>query len=217
MLVAPGEPDRSVLVHRLARRGRGQMPPLVSARVDEQAATLFRDWIAELKPSRPIVREWRTDDLAAELDALGSGRSLEAGKSAFREAGCAQCHRLADEGGTVGPDLSETGRRLSAREMLEAILEPSKQVADEYATWVVQTDDGKVRSGRIEREDDRLLVLRATDADEPPVEIEKSLILDRGKSPTSNMPEGTVNVLHKEELLDLLAYLMHAAGPSEKK
>jgi hypothetical protein len=60
-------------------------------------------------------------------------------------------------------------------------------------------------------------VLRATDADEPPVEIEKASVVGRGKSPTSNMPEGTVNVLHKEELLDLLAYLMNAAKPAEKK
>ena len=30
MIVAPGDPDRSILLQRVARRGRGQMPPLVS-------------------------------------------------------------------------------------------------------------------------------------------------------------------------------------------
>src|SRR5438552_2786186 len=50
MLVAPGAPERSVLLHRLARRGRGQMPPLVTNRVDDGAVRLFRDWIASLKP-----------------------------------------------------------------------------------------------------------------------------------------------------------------------
>jgi hypothetical protein len=48
-LVAPGSPDRSILHHRLARRGKGQMPPLASSRVDEQAVKLLREWISGLK------------------------------------------------------------------------------------------------------------------------------------------------------------------------
>ena len=91
------------------------------------------------------------------------------------------------------------------------------EAADEYATWIVHTEDGKVRSGRIEREDARVLVLRGSDALEPPTEIEQSTVIGRRKSLVSNMPAGTVNVLHKEELLDLLAYLIngHARPPAE--
>ena len=48
-LVAPGSPEKSVLVHRLSHRGRGQMPPLSSARVDEKAVKLFETWIKGLK------------------------------------------------------------------------------------------------------------------------------------------------------------------------
>ncbi len=48
-LVAPGSPEKSVLVHRLAHRGRGQMPPLASARVDEKAVRLFEAWIKGMK------------------------------------------------------------------------------------------------------------------------------------------------------------------------
>jgi uncharacterized repeat protein (TIGR03806 family) len=48
-LVAPGHPDRSVLFHRLATRGRGQMPPLATAVVDEQAVELIREWIRRRK------------------------------------------------------------------------------------------------------------------------------------------------------------------------
>ncbi|REK19427.1 MAG: heme-binding domain-containing protein [Planctomycetota bacterium] len=209
MLVAPGDPDRSVLLTRLSQRGRGQMPPLVTTRVDQQAVELFRAWISGLEPSRPIVRNWQTGDLLADLDGLDAGRSVEAGQTAFREIGCSQCHRVADDGGTVGPDLTDAAKRLSPKELLESIIEPSKQVADQYATWIVQTEDGKVRSGRIEREDDRVLILRGSDALEPPTEIEQASVTGRRKSPVSNMPEGTVNVLHKEELLDLLAYLLN--------
>jgi glucose/arabinose dehydrogenase len=49
LLVAPGDPERSVLLQRLMRRGPGQMPPLATNVVDEQAIDLVRDWIKGLK------------------------------------------------------------------------------------------------------------------------------------------------------------------------
>ena len=48
-LVAPGSPEKSVLLHRLSHRGRGQMPPLASARVDDKAVRLFETWIRGMK------------------------------------------------------------------------------------------------------------------------------------------------------------------------
>lgn len=48
-LVAPGDPDRSVLLHRIAMRGRGQMPQLATTIVDDPAVRVIRDWIAQLK------------------------------------------------------------------------------------------------------------------------------------------------------------------------
>lgn len=49
-LVAPGSPDRSILLQRIARRGRGQMPQLATSVVDDQAVELFTEWIRSLKP-----------------------------------------------------------------------------------------------------------------------------------------------------------------------
>jgi mono/diheme cytochrome c family protein len=47
-LVAPGHPERSVLVHRVGLRGPGQMPPLSSSRVDEKGLGLMREWVKSL-------------------------------------------------------------------------------------------------------------------------------------------------------------------------
>jgi len=49
-IVATGEPQHSVLLERMARRGRGQMPPLSSNVVDREAVQLMHDWIKGLKP-----------------------------------------------------------------------------------------------------------------------------------------------------------------------
>jgi glucose/arabinose dehydrogenase len=53
MLIAPGAPDRSVLLARVSRRGPGQMPQLGSDVVDEAAVQLLREWIATVPPPKP--------------------------------------------------------------------------------------------------------------------------------------------------------------------
>jgi hypothetical protein len=49
-LVAPGAPDRSVLIHRIGKRGpnTGQMPPIATYRVDEAGLELMREWVKSL-------------------------------------------------------------------------------------------------------------------------------------------------------------------------
>jgi glucose/arabinose dehydrogenase/mono/diheme cytochrome c family protein len=49
LLIAPGEPDRSVLLQRIARRGHDQMPPLATSEVDQEAVQMLRRWIAAMK------------------------------------------------------------------------------------------------------------------------------------------------------------------------
>jgi mono/diheme cytochrome c family protein len=49
-LIAPGDPDRSVVLKRAGTRGKGQMPPLASNTVDEAGVKLLAEWIKTLKP-----------------------------------------------------------------------------------------------------------------------------------------------------------------------
>src|SRR5262249_3764659 len=51
-LVAPGSPESSVLYQRITRRGQKQMPPVSTTVVDEQGATLIKEWILSL-PQKP--------------------------------------------------------------------------------------------------------------------------------------------------------------------
>ena len=51
MLIAPGDPERSILYQRVARRGKGQMPPLATSQQDQQAVQLLYDWISQMKPT----------------------------------------------------------------------------------------------------------------------------------------------------------------------
>ena len=47
-LIAPGSPERSIIYYRVSHRGEGQMPPLGTLRVDNQAVQLLSDWIVQM-------------------------------------------------------------------------------------------------------------------------------------------------------------------------
>jgi putative heme-binding domain-containing protein len=208
MLIAPGDPDRSILLQRLKRRGRGQMPPLVISAVDEQAVALFRDWIQGMKPEQQFVRDWQMQDLRPKLEQVNHGRSFESGKAAFKQAGCGQCHRFAGEGGSVGPDLAGVGERLSLRDVLESIVLPSKVIAEGFATSEIETKSGDFTTGRVVREDDKVIVVLPQTATAEAITIRKADIRRRELSKISNMPNGILNTLQETQIIDLLAYLI---------
>lgn len=207
-IVAPGAPDQSVMLARLSRRGRGQMPPLVSRQVDQSAVDLMRQWIASLKPDRQFVRDWTVADLAEDLSTLGEGRSAERGKELFRTVGCGQCHRMEEEIAGIGPNLTGVGQRLKPRQILESIVTPSAEIAEKYAATVIATTAGRVLQGRVQSEDEEFLVLTGENSFAEPQRIPRSEIEDRALSGVSMMPKGTINHLQREEILDLLTYVI---------
>ncbi|MDB4808072.1 PQQ-dependent sugar dehydrogenase [Verrucomicrobia bacterium] len=208
MLVSPGAPGQSVLLQRLNRRGRGQMPPLVSGAVDHAAVELFREWISDMKPSAVFVKNWKMADFEPSLAQLESGRSLESGRRAYDKAGCVQCHRFEGEGGSVGPDLTGLAKRMKPREVLESIIEPSRTLTEAYAMVQFTMSDGAVHLGQVREETDTVVRLRSLSATSAPVTLAKALIESRKKLNLSNMPPGMVNTLTKNQILDLVAYLL---------
>src|SRR5690606_18685715 len=89
--------------------------------------------------------------------------------------------------------------------LLSNILNPSGDVQDDYKLVVITSQDGRTYSGNIIAENDKNLTLRVVGQD--PIIINKSQILNRDVSEKSMMPEGLLNNLSDEEVLDLIAYL----------
>jgi len=213
LLVAPGAPERSILYQRISRRGPGQMPPLVTHRVDETAVKLFHEWISSLEPKRKFVRAWKVADFIEEIEKVDPAGPQDTGKVLYGELGCGQCHRIGKDGGGVGPDLGEAlGPRTSAQ-IIEAIIEPSKEISPDFVATLIVTKKGQVVEGRVEKEDDSGLEIRTSDFFSGPVRINTGDILERTLSKNSNMPTGLLDTLTKEEVLDLLGYLLSSAKP----
>jgi putative heme-binding domain-containing protein len=162
-----------------------------------------------------FVKDWTMQDLQPDLDKVKSGRSFAKGKAAYAQAQCILCHRFGNSGGSVGPELAAVSSRLSSRDILESILEPSKVVSDLYQNTIVETTDGDILTGRVLEENDRKLVLMTAPISQTKVEIFKADILSRRSSKVSPMPDGLVNSMTEGEIWDLIAYI-EAGGKRDR-
>jgi putative heme-binding domain-containing protein len=168
---------------------------------------------ASLKPQKEhkFQREWKMSDFADALTGPSRGRNYGNGREAFLAGQCAQCHRLNNEGGAIGPDLSGAGAKYTRRDLLESLLDPSKVISDQYQNMTVTKNDGEDVTGRIMEDTDTKLVLVINPLTNEKVELKKTDVKGRTPSKLSPMPEGLVNILTRDEILDLLAYI-EAAG-----
>jgi putative membrane-bound dehydrogenase-like protein len=116
---------------------------------------------------------------------------------------CASCHRLFDQGGAIGPELTGS-QRANLDYVLENLLDPSAIVPFDYRVTILETKDGRYLTGIIKHEDDRTLTVQTqNDA----VVVPKSEIESRNQSSLSLMPDGLLDKMTNEELRDLIAYL----------
>ena len=145
---------------------------------------------------------------------MGKGRDFDRGRAAYNDAQCIACHRMANKGGSVGPELAGLSSKYSRRDILESLLEPSKVVSDQFQNSVIIKKDGDEVTGRITNENnERIVVLPNMLAPEVTVEVPLAEIAKRDVSKVSLMPSGLVNQLTQDEILDLLAYLEAAGQP----
>jgi putative heme-binding domain-containing protein len=165
------------------------------------------------KPKGP-GRPWSTADVLAAAakpgkEGLAAGRNFEHGKQMFAAARCVVCHRYGDVGGATGPDLTQAGGRFQLKDLVEAIVEPSKVVSDQYRASIVQTADGRVVTGRIvvETPESITIVTDPEDATKFAV-IQRSDIEEIVAGTESLMPKGLLDQLNEREVLDLVAYVL---------
>ena len=159
---------------------------------------------------RTYQKNWTVADIDPLLAVgLEGGRNFEKGRNLFGATACFACHRFNDEGGGIGPDLTSVAGKYSPRDLLIHILEPSKEISDQYGQLVVTLDDNSTVSGRIMNLDGESLAFN-TDMINPDAitYIDRKRIKSMDQSKTSMMPPGLLNFCTDEDILDLLTYLL---------
>lgn len=172
--------------------------------------------VVQLETTRQFIHNWQMDDLSPMLAQASHGRSFEKGRKAFEAAQCLKCHRFQNAGGATGPDITGVGNRFDAAYILESLILPSKTISDQYQGTVFSLRDGKIVTGRALSEDDQKVIIRTDPFALKPVEVPKAEIEERQPSKVSEMPQGLINVLTKEEILDLIAYLRSGGNPQDR-
>src|SRR5262249_45262358 len=140
--------------------------------------------------------------------ALANGGNPVRGREIFFNAdkpGCIKCHRLGDQGGVIGPDLTGAGRRFSKIHIIESILEPSRAIAPAFRNLSIRLKDGQELTGV--RLGETASVLTLGDAQGQSRTLKKEQIEELQILELSIMPEGLESGLTDTEFVDLVTFL----------
>ncbi len=160
---------------------------------------------------RSVVKNWTMADLEPALAQVGKGRNFQVGKNMYEIGQCAQCHKFGNDGGAVGPDLTAVSSRFQRRDILESIIDPSKVVSEQYQNTMIGLKNDTDIIGRVLEETADKLVVQQNPLAPDKTTVKKSDIKTRTLSKVSPMPQGLADILTKDEILDLIAY-MESAG-----
>lgn len=175
-----------------------------------------KDPMADLAP-RSQVKQWTVDELAKLAQEKKSGFDYERGKQMFAVAQCYKCHRFAGQGGIQGPDLTAASQRFSPRDMLTSIIEPSKEISDQYEATIFQTEEETI-IGRVANLNGNVLMVSTNMLDPGNfTNIERHEIVETKASKVSMMPGGLLDTLTADEVIDLLVYLQAGGNPKSER
>ncbi|MGC1240830.1 MAG: c-type cytochrome [Chryseosolibacter sp.] len=146
----------------------------------------------------------KTGRIKKVAEILGDGTGYpDQGRSIFLTT-CAPCHRLHNEGGTLGPDLSGYDRR-NVNDMIMNIVDPGAYVREGYVTYRVSTADGRVLTGTVSGQSGNTVSLNLSSGEK--ITLAEGEVQEMRAQP-SMMPENLLDPLTDQQIRDLFAYLM---------
>jgi putative heme-binding domain-containing protein len=149
-----------------------------------------------------------------KLGSTGLGETATgdatAGKAIFEGKGkCMTCHSIGLQGGTVGPDLADVGRRRNLKYLMESLVSPEADVPIRYRAVQVVLKNGQNVTGLRLNEDDISIQLR--DTSDNFRSFKKENIREIKHDKPALMP-AYGSILNKKELDDVVAYLNSLRG-----
>lgn len=161
----------------------------------------------------PVLEQWRQAQLQAygpfaERQLAISGGDAVRGKSLFDNRGdCLRCHAVDGRGGVAGPDLTGIAARFADQYLLDALVQPAKDIAAGYAAVSLSLVDGSQVSGILMAETETDLLVQQDTGHGKPVELRISRAdIASQQGPFSGMPPMGL-VLSVQDLRDVMAYL----------
>ncbi len=155
------------------------------------------------------AKNWTLDELASAADRGLKGRNFDNGRKMFGAGACFACHRFGNEGGMTGPDLTGAGGRYSARDLLDQILNPSKEINEQFVPSVLTKNNGETVVGSVVNLQGDTVTIN-TDLSDPNqrVAVDRKEVKSIEPSKVSPMPPMLLSSMTEAEILDLVAYVL---------
>jgi len=165
-------------------------------------ATIERHWKGLLVTGPTEAKQKEAERIKAVLKS-GLGDAAK-GKQHFALR-CAVCHKLFDEGNTLGPELTGYDRG-SADFWLDNLFNPSLEIREGFGAYIVKLKNGQILTGLMDAQDASGIVLKDIAGNKTP--IKQADIEKLEASPISLMPEGLTTGMSDADLKDFFGYLM---------
>jgi cytochrome c oxidase cbb3-type subunit 3 len=203
-------------------------PVLTRASTDEGLAAIIRDGIPDR--GMPRVRRLTAAELRGlvtfvrSLGATGSVATVgnpESGKVTYRRLGCAGCHIVSGEGGTLGPELTRVGLQRAPDYLRQSILDPGAVLPrgtmlipgrgfNEYLPVRAVTRDGREIKGLRVNEDSFTIQIR--DTSNRILSLDKADLQTLDKQIGKSLMPSYQDKLAGSDLNDLVSYLSTLGG-----
>jgi cytochrome c oxidase cbb3-type subunit III len=168
---------------------------------------------SEMGPVRATDEEvWK---LVAFVKRIGSQGLLEkapgdpaAGHAMYQKSGCANCHRIGKDGGALGPELTDIGRRRGLKFLAESLAKPEADIPINYRGVQVVLKSGQTVSGIRLNRDDLSIQLRDTRGNLP------SFLMDNVQEVRYDKPSlmPAYASMNQKDFEDVVAYLNSLKG-----
>lgn len=204
-----GRPDSAVALLEEVRAGRIARAD-VSAYALRTLENLRDERVAKLLSATiGVVRRTNDQKLAriAELKLALDPKAVAAadrvhGREVFATS-CSRCHTVFGSGGTLAPDLTGSNRR-DLEYLLSNMVDPSAVIPVDYQVTMIWTKDERLVTGIVKKRTQSSIVL-ATETGS--IVVDKDDVEEEKLSPVSTMPDGLLDALKPQEIVDLVAYL----------
>lgn len=163
-------------------------------------------------PTGPKVAKFAVKDVIEKMGNL-PGKAA-AGEQVFAKLGCAKCHTVKPGEALRGPYLPNVAKTYKRHQLAEAVLDPSKSIAQGFVTNLFVLDSGKTVTGFVTNEAATEIVIRDNEGEE--IKLSPEEILERAKQDVSSMPAKLADGITLEQFADLMAYLESLAALAEE-
>jgi putative heme-binding domain-containing protein len=151
------------------------------------------------------------NDINAISAQLNGTADPTAGERVFfhtKGPGCYRCHQVQGRGSRAGPDLTALPAGTSRQRLIESIVSPNKEIAPQFVAYAVARNDGTIFTGILLAQSPEGELIFA-DSQGRKIQIKGGEIAERKPQAISIMPEDLARTMTKQEMRDLLAFLLH--------